>query len=488
MMLFIVYAMQIFIHQRTAFFQFLSILLIACACGGGGSGTLSQLDENGDVVSNFQTGNRVLLKANIVEVSKQKNKRSKSSNEVFITNPEGDKIVMNLKSGSEYSANVLQSFISGPLLIDAKMNTRNLRKVVFETAVEGNGELDLGLTDRRSTSFSYIVENAINSTGWLKALKEDGALVSRFKTQEKTLVSDNIIINDLQVKIRGTGKMTVLSHLGNIMFDNKTNVVIDHNSNVEKIETFSLVKSGPADLLIMPAEESKLYSIKVTKGVIDYESGASYNTKYKYYENSTFIDHLELGFFAQDIVIELEFRWLNNSAPAITSTPEKSVVLDKTYTYQIAANDANGDTMTYELLSGPNGMSIDNTGNLTWTANVWGDSKVSVLVSDSYITSTQNYTLSGVNNPPVFTSIPVRTATVGTAYSYTALATDVDGDTLLYELTNSPTDMTIGANTGIITWTPTAAGSNIVEVKVRDNRDSPFFNYVYQSFTLTTQP
>ncbi len=481
--------MQIFIHQRTVFFQLLGLFFIACACGGGGgSNALVAVEENGQNLSSSDVGNRVLLKANIVAGSASKNKRLKSSNQVAVVNAEGDQIVMQLNSGSEYSANVLQSFINGPLLIDAKMDTRKLRKVVFETAQDENGELNLGQADRRSTSFSYIVENSINSSSWLKKLKEDATLSTRFKAQEKTLVSDNVIMNDLQVKIRGTGKMTVLSHLGHVMFDNNTSVVVDHNSNVQKTETFSLVKSGPSDLLIMPGEKSELYSIKVTKGALDYESGASYNTKYEYYENSTFMDHLELGFFAKDIIIELEFRWSDNSAPSITSIPTKSVVLDKAYAYQMVATDANGDTLTYELLSGPNGMSIDKTGKLTWAANVWGDSEVSISVSDSYVTSTQGYTLTGINNPPVFTSSPIRTATVGTAYSYTALATDIDGDTLQYELTTSPAGMTINVNSGVINWNPVAAGSNIVEIKVRDNRVSPFFNYTYQNFTLVTKP
>ena len=84
------------------------------------------------------------------------------------------------------------------------------------------------------------------------------------------------------------------------------------------------------------------------------------------------------------------------------------------------------------------------------------------------------------NSSPVIESDPVTTAKEGAAYTYDVEATDPNGDTLTYSLTTSPTGMTINSNTGVISWTPTAAGSFDVTVEVSDDSKSDT-----QSFTIT---
>ena len=84
------------------------------------------------------------------------------------------------------------------------------------------------------------------------------------------------------------------------------------------------------------------------------------------------------------------------------------------------------------------------------------------------------------NSSPVIESDPVTTAKEGAAYTYDVEATDPNGDTLTYSLTTSPTGMTINSTTGVISWTPTAAGSFDVTVEVSDSNRS-----ATQSFTIT---
>ena len=81
------------------------------------------------------------------------------------------------------------------------------------------------------------------------------------------------------------------------------------------------------------------------------------------------------------------------------------------------------------------------------------------------------------NHAPVFTSTPDETAVVGVEYSYTPTATDADGDTVTFSVAG-PTTMAISA--GVITWTPTAVGSEAVIVTATDGTDP-----VTQSFTIT---
>jgi len=81
------------------------------------------------------------------------------------------------------------------------------------------------------------------------------------------------------------------------------------------------------------------------------------------------------------------------------------------------------------------------------------------------------------NTAPVFTSTPSETATVDTVYTYTPTATDADDDTVTFEVAG-PTGMAISA--GVITWTPTAVGTEAVVVTATDGTDP-----VTQSFTIT---
>jgi len=85
-----------------------------------------------------------------------------------------------------------------------------------------------------------------------------------------------------------------------------------------------------------------------------------------------------------------------------------------------------------------------------------------------------------LNSSPVIESDPVTTAKEGVAYTYDVEATDPNGDALTYSLTTSPTGMTINSNTGVISWTPTTAGSFDVTVEVSDDSKSDT-----QSFTIT---
>lgn len=84
------------------------------------------------------------------------------------------------------------------------------------------------------------------------------------------------------------------------------------------------------------------------------------------------------------------------------------------------------------------------------------------------------------NNPPVISSTPPTTATIGLTYTYDVNATDPDGDTLTYSLTNNPSGMTINSATGVIYWIPTELGDYNVTVEVSDGKLTDT-----QTFTIT---
>jgi len=268
-----------------------------------------------------------------------------------------------------------------------------------------------------------------------------------------------------------------------------------------------------------------------------------------------------------------------NDAPVFTSTPVVTATEDTLYTYPVTATDADGNTLTYRLVTHPDGMTIDaasgviswtpgegvtsaavvveasdglepvtqsfeitvtavndapviaessltlttdedNTGTVTvnatdedstelsWSVSVEpehgtasvadglviytpeedfnGSDSLTVEVSDGDKADTVqiNVTVNAANDAPEITSEANTEATEDEVYSYTVVASDVDGDSLTYSLTVSPEDMIIDATTGAISWTPEeGVSSAAVSVVVSDGPLE-----ATQSFTIVVKP
>ena len=176
-----------------------------------------------------------------------------------------------------------------------------------------------------------------------------------------------------------------------------------------------------------------------------------------------------------------------NNPPVITHIPDAAVTLGETFTYPVEAADSDGDDLIYSLTTNPStDMTInDTTGLISWTPTAIGSYEVTVEVSDGELTDTQSFTIivtepEPVNQAPIITPIPDTNITLGETFTYPVDAIDPDGDDLTYSLTDSPPDMDIDENSGVISWTPTAVGSYYVTVVVSDGDLSDS-----QSFTIT---
>ncbi|MCL2873131.1 MAG: putative Ig domain-containing protein, partial [Betaproteobacteria bacterium] len=172
-----------------------------------------------------------------------------------------------------------------------------------------------------------------------------------------------------------------------------------------------------------------------------------------------------------------------NTPPNITSTPVTDGTEGVAYSYQVVATDSNGDTLTYSFTGAPIGMSIDNTGLITWASPIAGSYDITVHVSDGKATTDQSYTLTvsaapPINTPPNINSTPITIGAEGTTYSYQVMATDAEHDPLTYSLSGAPTGMSID-NSGLITWPSPVAGSYDITVHVSDGKAT-----TDQSFTL----
>ena len=180
-----------------------------------------------------------------------------------------------------------------------------------------------------------------------------------------------------------------------------------------------------------------------------------------------------------------------NSAPVISSTPLLTVTANDTYNYMVTATDVDSaDVLTMSAKTLPAWLMFDaSTGMLSGTPAVEnvGSSQVTLVVSDGAIDTIQTFTLvvtAPANNLPVVTSIAMTTATVGTVYTYTLMATDADSDTLTMSASALPDWLMFDPSSGVLSGTPAAAdvGSSEITLTVDDGSDA-----VTQTFTIAVE-
>ena len=168
----------------------------------------------------------------------------------------------------------------------------------------------------------------------------------------------------------------------------------------------------------------------------------------------------------------------SNDAPQFTTQPPAGGLAGKSYFYDANAFDPEGDTLRFELLSSPDGMTIDaRSGIVDWkpNANQAGFHPIRLRVSDMRGGSTtQSATIDVglVNRPPVISSSPVTSSPINKPYHYPVRVSDADGDEVRFRLGNQTTavgiDLEIDPNTGLLSWTPKSLGTYTLEVIATD--------------------
>ena len=166
---------------------------------------------------------------------------------------------------------------------------------------------------------------------------------------------------------------------------------------------------------------------------------------------------------------------INDSRPSFTPPGPVSVDVEENQTavYTAVATDADGDLLTYSLSGTDEALfTIDpNTGVVSFLVapdfempgDDGGDNvyNIDVMATDGTRDRTQAVTITvtdvdegGANAPPVFTSDAAASVAENQAEAYTAVATDVDGDSLTYSLSGTDAALfTIDSNTGVVSFT-----------------------------------
>ena len=158
----------------------------------------------------------------------------------------------------------------------------------------------------------------------------------------------------------------------------------------------------------------------------------------------------------------------------VTNPGNQTGTVGTAVSLQVSASDsASGQTLTYSATGLPAGLSINSsTGLISGTPTTAGTSDVTVAAKDTTGASGSasfTWTInSATGNKVTVTNPGNQTGTVGTAVSLQISASDsASGQTLTYSATGLPAGLSISA-TGLITGTPTTAGSSSVTVTAKD--------------------
>jgi fibro-slime domain-containing protein/RHS repeat-associated protein len=153
---------------------------------------------------------------------------------------------------------------------------------------------------------------------------------------------------------------------------------------------------------------------------------------------------------------------------------------DRQYTYQVQANDPNGDPLAYDLLTAPDGMKIDSaTGLITWNpgADKVGAHNVSLKVTDGRGGfDTQSYALQVIdprNKAPLVNAGPDQTIALPQTASLSGTATDdglPTGSTLTraWSVVSGPGTVTFSNPTSLMT-TASFSGGGVYVLRLTAN-------------------
>ncbi|HHK60445.1 MAG TPA: cadherin repeat domain-containing protein [Desulfobacterales bacterium] len=167
-----------------------------------------------------------------------------------------------------------------------------------------------------------------------------------------------------------------------------------------------------------------------------------------------------------------------NTAPQ-ASGGSFTVAEDAALSDTVAASDADGDSLTYTVVSQPahGALSLDAaTGAFTYTpeADFSGSDAFVFTVSDGWASSppaTVALTVTGVNDPPAAQAASLAT-NEDTSLAGSLSATDPDGDSLTFAVSGQPAHgaLSLDAATGAFTYTPDAdfSGADTFSFTVSD--------------------
>src|SRR5438128_9169051 len=140
--------------------------------------------------------------------------------------------------------------------------------------------------------------------------------------------------------------------------------------------------------------------------------------------------------------------------PVITSPLTATGQVGVAFSYQITATNS---PTSFNATPLPAGLSVNTiTGLISGTPTTAGTFSVTISATNSSGTGSATLTLTIKPPPPVITSATTASGTVGIAFSYQITATN---NPTSFNATGLPGGLTVNTTTGVISGTPTTAGT-----------------------------
>jgi hypothetical protein len=143
-----------------------------------------------------------------------------------------------------------------------------------------------------------------------------------------------------------------------------------------------------------------------------------------------------------------------NRPPTISGTPATTAKVGTAYSFRPVGSDPDGNSLVYSIQNKPSWATFSaSTGQLAGTptsADVGTSARITITVSDSVASvSLPSFTIQVSAAANRATSVAV-----GAPYSFKPTASDADGNSLTFTITNKPTWATFSTSTGLLSGTP----------------------------------
>ncbi len=251
-------------------------------------------------------------------------------------------------------------------------------------------------------------------------------------------------------------------------------VDVEENETVAYTVTATDADNDTLTYSITGGADAALFSIDASTGAVtfnappDFEAPGDADADNDYQIEVTASD----GTNAVAQAVTITVTNANDNAPVFTSSATIDVPEGQAVPFTASATDADGDTVTYSIVGGDGNdtmfFRIDpDTGVVTFRITTdfevprdWGNDntfEITIRAFDGRNATDQTVfiNVTNVNDiAPEFTSDTTADAAENQIIAYTAVATDVEGDTLTYSITGGADAalFSIDANTGVVTF------------------------------------